>query len=158
MNRTFTSGSLDRNTNHLIDFNQSVMSEKNDVNYDGQWNETVLNGTFGDRYETGQTDNGFAQNVSRRRTRAKPKFFHPAADYDMKSQTIKEEKSYYYEADDVSFDEVASDVTLLRCSERLKALPTESSSGSEKRSKQRWGEPPMPVTFYNKDTGPYTVI
>ena len=165
-NRTFSSESLDRSTNQLINFNQSVMEEKSDVIYDEQWEQNGYRDKtipdFSEAYDDGVADSGFIRNVSRKRIGKSSKVFDPLSYNDVKTKPKKigKQKSYYYEADDVSFDDVASDVTLLRWSERTKDLPVESSSGSELRDglKRRWGNPPMPVTFYNKRREPFTVI
>ena len=78
-----------------------------------------------------------------------------SSDHKTTSDVKSSQKSYYYEADDVSFDDVASDVTLIRWSEKLHDLPVAEKRGDCKR---KWGEPPAPVTFYKSNKGPYSMI
>ena len=133
--------------------------------YADQWNEArtrpveKMVHSFPDGFEGGQADSGFIRNVSKKRSQFSSKFFD-SFEGKTDSNKAKMAKSYYYETDDVLFDDVASDVTLLRWSERLREIPMDSSSGSEKRDglKRRFGNPPMPVTYYDRDKGPFTVI
>ena len=154
-NRSFSADSVNRSTSQLIDhetyFGQSEIYGKNDLLYD-QWQgdnqrtfeEADKNEQFLDEHQAAPADSGM---VSRRR--------YPS--HKTKANE-SEQKSHYFEADDISFDDLASDVTLVRWSEKLRDLPRKTSLGGGKWKSSDRSKAPMPVTFYKKNKEPFTII
>ena len=164
------SGSFDspyRSTNQLIDkafyFDQLTTHLSNE-GFDDSWRNNdplcdakINGGNIQNDFETECTDLRKLKNVSKHRKNLDSSF-----QFRQKQQKAFQETSYYREPDDALYYDVTSNASFVRWPEKLQKIPVQGQfdlrNVTTDISKKKWGNPPMPVTFYKKNKEPFTVI
>lgn len=154
LSKSYPTESFNRSTNQLVR-EESYFNQPMERKIDPSVCDVIMSP---DDFENNFMDQDKLDNVSKKR-RGSEFNFHLCY---KKPKTFNEKKSYYEEADDVAYYDVNSGVSLTRWSEVPRKIPIHSLTnvGRKKNESltQKWGKSPMPVTFYNREREPFTLI